>query len=101
MSQAKPPAPITPEPQPAIGREPGAKSPGAERPGPWLGLRLADAGLVICFLTLAFLLGCFPMKDTDFWWHLKAGDWIRANGRVPRTDLFTFTVPDRPWIDLH
>lgn len=61
----------------------------------------ADAGLVAAFLCLAFLLGCFPMKDTDFWWHLKAGDWIRQHGRVPKTDLFTFTVADRPWIDLH
>ncbi len=50
---------------------------------------------------LTFLLGVFPLKDTDFWWHLRTGDWIRQHGTVPTTDLYTFTVPDHPWVDLH
>ncbi len=62
---------------------------------------LADAGLVALFLALTFLLGVFPLKDADVYWHLKTGDWIRQMGRVPRIDLFTYTRSLEPWIDLH
>ena len=65
-------------------------------------LRFLDCAGVGLFLALTFLLGAFPLKDTDFWWHLKTGDMIRRSGRVPTFDIFTFTVPpETPWIDLH
>lgn len=58
--------------------------------------------LVGSFLLLVFLLGIFPLKDTDFWWHLRTGDWILANGTWPRNDLYTYMVnPETRWIDLH
>lgn len=63
--------------------------------------RLADAVLIACFLGLAFLLGAFPIKDTDFWWHLKTGDLIRQRLAVPRTDWLTFGAEGHAWIDLH
>ncbi|HEX8200838.1 MAG TPA: hypothetical protein VF590_10140, partial [Isosphaeraceae bacterium] len=63
--------------------------------------RILDAALVVTFLALTFLLGVFPLKDVDFWWHLKTGDLIRQTGRIPHHDLFTYTVPDHAWIDLH
>jgi len=57
--------------------------------------------LIVLFLTLTFLLGVFPLKDTDIFWHLRTGDLIRQTGQVPHTDIFTFTSNGRPWIDLH
>lgn len=66
----------------------------------WLA-RVGDLVLLGLFLALVFLLGVFPLKDTDFWWHLRTGDWIRQHGQVPTRDLYTFTVPDHPWVDLH
>jgi tetratricopeptide (TPR) repeat protein len=63
--------------------------------------RLADGFLIVLFLTLTFLLGAFPLKDTDIYWHLRTGDLIRQTGHVPRVDIFTFTSEGRPWIDLH
>src|SRR5207253_258234 len=73
----------------------------AEPTPPTLAARLADAGLIAIFLALTFLLGLFPLKDTDFWWHLRTGDLIRQTGQVPRTDPFTFGAAGHPWIDLH
>lgn len=64
-------------------------------------LRLADAALLVALLGLTFLLGVFPLKDVDYWWHLRTGDLIRATGQVPRTDPYTYTVPDHEWVDLH
>lgn len=70
-------------------------------PGPPPTHRLLDAALLAAFLALAFLLGAFPLKDTDFWWHLRTGDLIRQTGRIPVTDWYTFAAADHPWIDLH
>jgi tetratricopeptide (TPR) repeat protein len=68
---------------------------------PTLSARLADAGLVALFLALTFLLGVFPLKDVDFYWHLRTGDLIRQTGDIPHVDIYTFTREGTPWIDLH
>jgi tetratricopeptide (TPR) repeat protein len=68
------------------------------RPGLWY--RLADGGLFLLLATAAFTLGCQELFDADVWWHLRAGQWILANGKVPRVDPFTFGSADRPWIDV-
>lgn len=52
-------------------------------------------------LVWSFLALCFPLYDTDFWWHLKTGEWILAGNGIPYVDLYTFTDADKPWIDLH
>jgi tetratricopeptide (TPR) repeat protein len=73
------------------------------KPGPSapVGLAKVDLLMILAFLGLTFLLGVFPLKDTDFWWHLKAGDQIRQTGQVPRFDTFTYGAEWHPWIDLH
>ena len=38
-------------------------------------------------------------QDPDFWWHLRIGRWMVDNGRLPSTDIFTFTVPSHVWTD--
>lgn len=60
-----------------------------------------DVGLLLTFLGLTFLLGVFPVKDTDLWWHLKAGDMIRQAGWVPSVDTLTFGAAGHRWVDLH
>jgi hypothetical protein len=37
------------------------------------------------------------LGDADTGWHLRTGEWILANGRVPRTDIFSYTRPGEPW----
>ncbi len=78
-----------------------AGRPEATPPGATASARVADLGLIAAFLALTFLLGVFPLKDTDFWWHLKAGDLIRQTGEVPKVDTFTYGAEGRPWVDLH
>ncbi len=62
---------------------------------------MADVVLVVMFLGLTFLLGAFPLKDADIFWHLRTGQLIRQTGQIPRTDIFTYTREGAPWIDLH
>lgn len=64
-------------------------------------LRTLEIGLVICGVAATFLLFCYPLSDTDFWWHLRTGELIWANKTVPYVDCFTFTSRDRAWTDLH
>jgi len=40
----------------------------------------------------------FNSLDPDFGWHLKTGQLILERG-VPKTDWYSFTIPDFPWID--
>jgi hypothetical protein len=37
------------------------------------------------------------MLEGDTGWHIRAGEWILANGRVPTQDVFSFTKPGQPW----
>jgi tetratricopeptide (TPR) repeat protein len=61
---------------------------------------LADRGVLLLVVVFAFLLGCQQLFDADFWWHLRSGQWILENRRVPSVDPFTFASADRAWIDL-
>ncbi len=35
--------------------------------------------------------------DADAGWHIRAGDWIRANSAVPHDDWFSFVQVGHPW----
>jgi hypothetical protein len=37
------------------------------------------------------------LSDGDTGWHIRTGEWILANGRVPAEDLFSFSKPGAPW----
>jgi hypothetical protein len=61
----------------------------------------ADGVLFGLVLLWTFLACCFPLCDTDFWWHLRTGELIVERGELPAVDWFTFMDVDKPWIDLH
>jgi hypothetical protein len=48
-----------------------------------------------------FVLCVYPMRDPDFWWHLKTGQLIVERAAVPDSDWYTIMDANRPWIDLH
>ncbi|MFO1022879.1 MAG: hypothetical protein U0903_19610, partial [Planctomycetales bacterium] len=50
---------------------------------------------------LTFLMCIFPMRDTDFFWHIKTGELIWQKMTIPSHDWYTYMDADRPWIDLH
>ena len=37
------------------------------------------------------------LDDCDTGWHIRTGDYIRAAGSVPYTDLFSFSKVGQPW----
>jgi hypothetical protein len=57
---------------------------------------------VTVILTIVFLFGCLSgthtlLGDGDTGWHIRTGQWILAHGQVPHQDLFSYTMPGRPW----
>ncbi len=51
----------------------------------------------VMIVTLSLFTGV--EQDPDFWWHLRIGRWMADNGRLPSTDIFTFSVPSHVWTD--
>jgi hypothetical protein len=45
-------------------------------------------------LALLLGLGLFSreLSDSDFWWHLKSGEWIVRTYRLPVPDPFAYTT---------
>ena len=39
------------------------------------------------------------VQDPDFWWHIRIGQWMVENGRLPATDIFTYTAQSHIWTD--
>src|SRR5260370_11776772 len=69
--------------------------------GAWVSLMPSLSDLA--FLTpILVLFWCttgvgWLLTDSDTGWHIRTGEWILKNGRVPATDLFSFTKADQPW----
>jgi hypothetical protein len=51
-------------------------------------------------LLLGVALGYREIASPDLGFHLSTARWIIENGTFPRTDPFTYTVPDRSYVDL-
>ena len=60
-----------------------------------------DGLLVASMVAAASVFACQELNDTDSWWHLRSGQWILENCRLPTLDPFSFASADREWIDLH
>lgn len=38
------------------------------------------------------------LTDSDTGWHIRTGQWILSNRRIPTADLFSYTTAGKPWI---
>jgi len=45
-----------------------------------------------------FALSLQVITDTDFGWHLRVGQYIVESKKIPKTDLFSFTNPNYPYV---
>ena len=60
-------------------------------------LSLPQLWAFVCLAGIFVMLGLTLVHPNDFWWHVRAGEWIVENGRVPNTDLFSFTRAGQPY----
>lgn len=63
--------------------------------------RLTDSTTVLDRLGLLLLigLGLRPILDPDFGWHLRSGTDLLKNWVVPKTDPYSYTLPNWSWVD--
>ena len=78
----------------------GTKEPHVLKMG-WTGA--VDPKLILLFaftLVIPFMIGSsFKIfADGDVSWHVAAGQWMIAHGRVPFTDPFSFSAAGKPWV---
>lgn len=62
-------------------------------------LSLSDFAFLIPILVLFWCttgVG-WLLTDSDTGWHIRTGEWILRNRRVPAVDIFSFTKPGSPW----
>lgn len=57
---------------------------------------------LVAAVSVTILFYCFRggVSGNDFWWHVKAGEWICKNHVVPESDIFSWYGMERavPWI---
>ncbi len=62
-------------------------------------MRLSTRRLFFFILLLVlFILTTQAVTDPDFWWHLRAGQYIFETRSIPHTDIFSFTFTGREWV---
>ena len=72
-------------------------------PKPHFVVRLLPSLPDVAFLMpLAFLFlrmggAAGMLGDGDTGWHVKTGEWILANRRIPSQDMFSYTKAGQPW----
>ena len=62
---------------------------------------LLGKSLLALLCGFAFLAVCFPVTNTDIWWHLASGRWILESGAFPTTDPFSAGAAGQEWTDVH
>ena len=50
------------------------------------------------FLVLTFAFYFRVVVDPDLGWHLRVGEFIWQTKTIPRKDLFSFSLPDYPYV---
>ncbi len=50
------------------------------------------------FLLFFAVLVIQPIQPADFWWQLRVGQIVLQEGRIPTTDLFSYTLPGVPYL---
>ena len=78
---------------------PSAKETDAAFPRPGQATRGDRILLLVLLAVLAIASSLSPIRNYDYWWHLKTGALIVEKGEVPRADPFSFTAAGVPWVD--
>jgi tetratricopeptide (TPR) repeat protein len=55
--------------------------------------------IVYSSVLIALFSNIRPIGCNDIWLHIKTGQWIWHNLQIPRVQLYSFLLKDKPWID--
>jgi len=63
--------------------------------------RFLTIGTGIATATFLTWISFFGITDSDFWWHIKAGQLMWETGQLTQTDPFAYTREGLPYIARH
>ncbi len=63
-------------------------------------LRVLDFPRLVFAILFLWTLFAIDLHDPDYYWHLKAGEYILTHGALPSVDPFSYTFHGEPWV-LH
>lgn len=55
-------------------------------------------GTVVLAIALMAKVLVPHFEDPDFYWHIKAGEYLLSTWPMPRSDVFTYTHSGNPWV---
>ncbi|MBM2811039.1 MAG: hypothetical protein HW416_1798 [Chloroflexi bacterium] len=62
-------------------------------------LRPGHAYCLLAVSTIVYLTAIMPIPPNDLWWHLRVGQIISEEARIPTTNLFSWSIPpDTPFV---
>lgn len=64
------------------------------------GIRFLDLPKLVFIIYLAAMAALLPLADSDYFWHLKTGEYILSHRQLPAADIFSYTQYGKPW-ELH
>ena len=56
---------------------------------------------VLVAVTIIFYIGTFKIIDSDFWWHVKAGEIMWNAHALIRSEPFSYVLAGKPYSALH
>jgi hypothetical protein len=59
---------------------------------------MAVTAFLFSYSILLLLPGFVPLSDVDTFWHIRIGQWIFDNARVPVVDFYSYTASGQRWI---
>jgi hypothetical protein len=54
--------------------------------------------ILVLLAYLTWMIAAFCGTGDDTYWHIKVGEWILDNHRVPTTGIFSYTAANTPWV---
>ena len=57
--------------------------------------------LAAVLLIFVYMIGGGGVGDPDIWWHLKNAQYLFTTGKLPSSDMYSFTVAGHPWSWVH
>jgi hypothetical protein len=63
----------------------------------WADLTLTQLWAIVVLGCIAAFVSLGTVQANDFWWHVRAGQWILEHRQVPTVDLFSYTRIGQPW----
>ena len=55
--------------------------------------------LIALLYLIPSLQAMLPIDDPDIWWHLRNAEYLFTEHKLPRADMYSFTVIGHAWIN--